>query len=129
MNADIQRDVLDRLASRVTGCAHTVSNTLGTGFLEKVYENALQVEMLHVGIRTSQQATFAVRYRGEIVGTYVPDLIAEDSVIIEIKATARLDPVHRVQCMNYLRTTGLSVALLMNFGLPRLDIQRVVHNF
>jgi len=129
MDADAERSALDAITSRVIGCAHTVGNVLGPGFLEKVYENALMVELRYDGLRVDQQAPFQVRYREEVVGNYVPDIVVERSVILEVKAQARLDVVNRVQCLNYLRATGLRIALLLNFGSPRVEVQRVVHRY
>ena len=129
MNADAHQLGLDQITSDVIRCAHQVSNTLGTGFLEKVYENALLVEMRHAHLEAKQQIPITVRYRDEIVGNYVPDILVQDSVIIEVKAVTSLDVVHRVQCLNYLRAAGLSVALLINFGQPRLEVRRIVHKF
>ena len=129
MDADGERSALDTITSRVIGCAHTVGNVLGPGFLEKVYENALMVELRYDGLRVDQQAPFQVRYREEVVGNYVPDIVVERSVILEVKAQARLDVVNRVQCLNYLRATGLRIALLLNFGSPRVEVQRVVHRY
>ena len=128
MNTE-ERDDLNSLTEQVLAAIFEVSNTLGAGFLEKVYENALMVELRYSGVQVAQQPSFVVRYREEIVGSYVPDLIVEGAVIVEVKALSRSDPVHRMQCMNYLHTTGLNVALLVNFGLPRLDVQRVVYEF
>jgi len=129
MDADGERSALDTITSRVIGCAHTVGNVLGPGFLEKVYENALMVELRYDGLRVDQQVPFQVRYREEVVGNYVPDIVVERSVILEVKAQARLDVVNRVQCLNYLRATGLRIALLLNFGSPRVEVQRVVHRY
>ena len=129
MDADGERSALDTITSRVIGCAHTVGNVLGPGFLEKVYENALMVELRYDGLRVDQQVPFQVRYREEVVGNYIPDIVVEHAVILEVKAQARLDVVNRVQCLNYLRATGLRIALLLNFGSPRVEVQRVVHRY
>jgi len=123
------RQELDVLSSRIIGSAFNVSNSLGCGFLEKVYENAMAVEFRSTGIQYSQQASFLVRHREEVVGEYVPDLIVEDSIVVEIKALDCLSRIHQAQCMNYLRATGLRLALLLNFGMPRVEIKRIVMNF
>ena len=120
---------LDSLSSRIIGSAFAVSNSLGCGFLEKVYENALAVEFRSTGIRCSQQASFLVRHRDEVVGEYIPDLIVEECIVVEVKALECLNRVHQAQCMNYLRATGLRLALLLNFGRPKVEVQRVVMNF
>jgi GxxExxY protein len=129
MNADAQRLRLDQITSEVIRCAHQVSNSLGTGFLEKVYENALMVELRHAHLDAQQQVPITIRYREEIVGMYFPDILVTESVIVEVKAVSALDMVHRVQCLNYLTATGRSVALLINFGTARLDVRRVVQGF
>ena len=125
----ISREELDLLSSRIIGNAFSVSNSLGCGFLEKVYENALAVEFRSTGIRCSQQASFQVRHRNEIVGEYIPDLIVEDAIIVEVKAIDTLGRIQQAQCMNYLRATGLHLALLLNFGRPKVEVRRIVMNF
>ena len=129
MKADAHQLRLDQITSGVIRCAHQVSNVLGAGFLEKVYENALMVELRHAQIEAKHQVPVTVRYREEIVGSYVPDILVQDSIIVEVKAISALDLVHRVQCLNYLRAMDLNVALLINFGTPRLEVRRIVHRF
>ena len=127
MNADSKR--LDEISERVIGCAFTVANTLGAGFLEKVYENALVHELTKAGLMVRQQIAIAVEYDGITVGTYAADLLVEDAVLVEIKAVRALDTNQDAQCLNYLRATGLTVCLLMNFANPRLEIRRRVNGF
>ena len=98
MNADAS--VLNRISQRTIGCALTVSNTLGCGFLEKVYENALVLELRQAGLRVDQQAGVMVRYHGIVVGQYIADLLIEQAVAVELKAVRAIDNVHRAQCMN-----------------------------
>jgi GxxExxY protein len=124
MNAD--ETVLDHLTERIIGSALTVSNALGAGFLEKVYENALVHELRKAGLAVAQQRGVTVMYDGVIVGDYAVDLLVQESVIVELKAIKAVAAVHRAQCINYLRATGLQVCLLLNFGNPRLEIKRVV---
>ena len=109
----------------VIGAAFAVSNTLGCGFLEKVYENALAIELRSRGYEVQQQAPLEVRYKEEIVGIYSADLVVNGQVVVELKAVRALDVVHRAQCMNYLRASGIRTGLVLNFGLPRLDVLRV----
>ncbi len=116
------------LSKRVIGCAIEVSRTLGCGFAEKVYENALMVELLRVNVRAEQQKAVMVRYRGVVVGDYVVDILVEDALLVEVKAIDRLSPVHEAQLMNYLRATDCRVGLLLNFGGPQLGIRRLVWN-
>ena len=124
MNAD--ETVLDRLTERIIGSALTVSNALGAGFLEKVYENALVHELRKAGLLVAQQRGVTVMYDGVIVGDYAVDLLVQESVIVELKAIKAVAEIHRAQCINYLRATGLRVCLLLNFGNPRLEIKRIV---
>jgi GxxExxY protein len=117
---------LTRLSERIIGCAFTVANTLGSGFLEKVYENALAYELRKSGLVIEQQHDLVVRYDGVIVGEYVADLFVEDTVLVELKAVRELDDVHRAQCLNYLKAAGLRLCLLINFGKPRLQVKRLM---
>lgn len=104
----------------------TVANALGSGFLEKVYENALAFELREVGLAVAQQHGIVVTYRGAVVGEYFADLLVQDAILVELKTARALDRVHRAQCLNYLWATGLHLCLLMNFGTPRLEFHRVV---
>jgi GxxExxY protein len=117
---------LNDLSGRVIGCAFTVLNTLGAGFLEKVYENALAQELRDSGLAVEQQRSVKVHYHGAVVGEYSTDLLVEGVLLVELKTVRALDDVHRVQCTNYLQATGLPLCLLLNFGKPRLEIKRVV---
>jgi GxxExxY protein len=112
--------------SRIIGCAFTVANTLGPGFVEKVYENALAHELRKAGLAIEQQRGVAVTYDGVIVGEYATDLMVDGAVIVELKAVRELDDIHRAQCLNYLKATGLCVCLLINFGKPRLEVKRLM---
>jgi len=129
MNADEHRIELDRITKEIISCGFKVSNTLGCGFLEKVYENALAIELRKAGLKTDQQHGIAVDYEGTVVGEYAADLLVAGEVLVELKAVKTLDDVHLAQCMNYLKATGLSVCLLMNFGKPKLEVKRVVQGF
>ena len=117
------------MTEKVIGCAYTVSNVLGCGFLEKVYENALAHELRKAGLRVRQQHGITVNYDGVAVGDYAADLLVEDVLVVELKATKSLDDVHLAQCLNYLKATGLNLCLLLNFGRPRLEVKRVVNNY
>ena len=111
---------------RIIGCARTVLHALGTGFLEKVYEDALVHELRKSGLAVSQQHPMLVRYDGIVVGDYTVDLLVEPIVLVELKVAKAIDEVHRAQCLNYLKATGLHLCLLLNFGKPRLEIKRIV---
>jgi GxxExxY protein len=114
------------LAYEVVGAAMEVHRTLGPGFLEKVYENALGVALKHRGIEFVQQAPISVVFQGEIVGVYLADILVEGSVIVELKAIDCITDVHRAQVMNYLKATGLRLALIMNFANRKLEWELIV---
>lgn len=116
----------DPLTSRIIGCAYRVANELGSGFLEKVYENALAHELRKAGLGVVQQHCIEVHYDGVKVGDYVADLLVEGQILIELKACKDLDEIHLAQCLNYLKATGLKVCLLMNFGRPKIQIRRLM---
>lgn len=106
-----------------------MSNVLGTGFLEKVYENALAIELRQTGLQVVQQQRIEVRYRDVLVGDFVADLLIVECVIVEVKAVKALDDIFTAQCLNYLKATGLQVCLLVNFGAPKATVKRIVHGF
>jgi GxxExxY protein len=124
MDTDDGRSV--RISERIIGCAFTVGNELGSGFVEKVYENALAHELRIAGLAVEQQYGITVLYKGVTVGVYAADLLVEGSVIVELKAIRELDDVHRAQCLNYLKATGLRLCLLINFGKPRVEVKRLM---
>jgi GxxExxY protein len=126
MHTDEHRWELNELTATIIGCVYTVANTLGSGFLEKIYENALAHELRKAGLRVAAQCPLKVHYDGIIVGEYNADLLVEDTVIIELKAVKNIDDVHRAQCLNYLKATGLHICLLINFGTPKVEIKRIV---
>jgi GxxExxY protein len=114
------------LSKRIIGCALTVLHALGTGFLEKVYENALLHELRKAGLAVSQQHRMVVQYDGVVVGDYTVDLLVDHIVLVELKAAKGIDEIHLAQCLNYLKASGLHLCLLLNFGKPRLEIKRIV---
>lgn len=120
---------LNKLSERIIGCVYAVSNGLGAGFLEKVYENALAHELRKAGIHCEHQRPLKVEYDGVVVGEYTSDILVEECIILELKAVSALDEVHVAQCMNYLKATGLTLCLLINFGKPRAEIKRIVNRF
>jgi GxxExxY protein len=119
--------VVNQISERIIGCAFRVMNTLGTGFLEKVYENALAHELRTAGLRVTQQQAISVSYNGTNVGDYTADLLVESTVVVELKAVKALDSVRTAQCINYLKASRLRLCLLLNFGKPRLEIQRIAN--
>jgi GxxExxY protein len=124
MNADFD---INKVTELVIGCAYRVGSALGSGFLEKVYENALAIELRKANVPMTQQHPLEVIYSGEVVGNYVADIVVADCLIIEIKALQRLDKIHMAQCLNYLRALNLRIGLLINFGAPSVDIKRIVN--
>jgi GxxExxY protein len=108
------------------GCAFEVLNSLGHGFHEKPYENALAVELAHRGIPFVQQGRYPMMYRGVVVSEFVPDLTAFDKVVIDTKTIARITDQEIGQMVNYLKITGLPVGLILNFRNPKLEFRRVV---
>ncbi len=112
----------------VIGCAFDVINELGTGFLESVYEKALLLALRQKGIAAYAQHPIHVFFRGENVGDYYADLLVEDKVIVELKTVKILLPEHEAQIINYLNATQIEVGLLINFGVPRIEIKRFTRN-
>lgn len=104
---------------------YTVANTLGHGFLEKVYENALALELKKHGFRCEQQVPISVRYDGIRVGEYFADLLINEEIIVELKCVREFDDVHMAQCLNYLKATNLQTCLLANFNKARVEVKRI----
>ena len=129
MDADKRRSRLDEVTGEIIRCAYIVSNKLGSGFVEKVYENALVIEVRRAGLSVEQQYGIKVRYDQVVVGEFAADLLVDESVIVELKAVKALDEIHSAQCLNYLKATGLKVCLLVNFGKSRAEIKRIVLDF
>jgi GxxExxY protein len=113
------RTRLNEVSEAIIGRAFTVLNTLGAGFFEKVYENALALELREAGFAVAQQYGATIRYKNTIVGEDFVDLLVNDAVLVELKTVKALDEIHRLQCVNYLKATGLHLCLLLNFGNPR----------
>ena len=128
MNTD-EHGYLDSLTERVLGAVFEVSNTLGAGFLEKVYERALLRELALRGIRATAQTSLAVTYKGHHVGEYFADILVEDLLVIELKCVDRLANDHTAQCLNYLRASGLGLCLLVNFQRPKVEWKRIIFGF
>jgi len=118
----------DELTKAIIGCAYTVHNTLGAGFLEKVYENALRIELEKSGLIVRQQQAIHVIYDGQIVGEYYADLWVNDRIVVELKAVQLLMRQHEVQLVNYLTATGIDIVLLLNFG-SSVQVKRKFREF
>jgi GxxExxY protein len=113
----------DTLTKMIIGCAYKVHNALGSGFLEKVYENALKIELEKIGLVVKQQEPINVTYGGQVVGEYFADLWVDGRVVIELKASQMLVKQNEVQLVNYLAATGIDCGLLLNFG-PSVEVKR-----
>lgn len=118
-------DDRDPLSRAVLGAAFEVANVLGHGFLEVVYQRALLRELELRGLSAEREVQFAVEYKGVQLALYQADLVVEREIIVELKAVEALGSAHVGQCLNYLRASGLSTALLINFGRPKLEFRRV----
>jgi len=103
-----------KLTEKIIKAAYTVHNVMGFGFLEKVYQNALMIELRKTGLSILSEEPITVYYENEIVGEYVADIVVEGKVILELKAVKELTEIHEVQLVNYLKATGIEVGLLLN---------------
>jgi len=115
----------EKLTEQIIKAFYKVYNTLGYGFLEKVYENALAIELRRTGLGVAQQHPIKVYYEGELVGDYYADLIADNTIIVELKAAEAVSEAHEAQLLNYLKATEIEVGLLLNFG-PKLEFRRKI---
>ena len=118
----------DKLTEKIIACAFKVSNNLGSGFLEKVYENALAHELRKTGLQVEQQYPIQVTYDGILVGDYYADILVNHQIILELKTIENLTDIHMAQCLNYLRATGFHICLSINFYHPKVQIKRIVHH-
>ncbi len=103
-----------------------VHRELGSGFLEKVYENALMILFEQNNIKAKQQENIKVKFRNKVIGDYIADIIVDDLIILELKCCKKIDTVHKAQLANYLKATGKKVGIILNFGKESLEIERVV---
>ena len=115
------------LTDQIIAAFYSVYNALGYGYLEKVYENAMVLELRHRNLEVQPQAPIIVRYRGQVVGEYYADLLVAGKVIVELKAAKDLAPEHEAQLLNYLQATSIEVGLLLNFG-PEPTVKRKVYD-
>ena len=116
---------INEITQKIIGCAYTVSNTLGIGFVEKVYENALAHIIRKSGLKVVQQWPIMVSFDGVVVGEFFADLLVAERVLVELKAVSMLKDEHTAQALNYLRATGLEICLLINFGTSKIEITRL----
>ena len=127
MNADSYDFKHTELTEKIIKAFYRVYNTLGYGFLEKVYENALLIELTKMNIPAVTQSPIKVFYDGNIVGKYLADVLVDDKVITEVKAINVLLPEYEAQLLNYLKATNIEVGILLNFG-PKPEIKRKAFN-
>jgi GxxExxY protein len=110
------------------GAVFEVNRILGSGFLEKVYENALLIELKTRGLKAESQVPVKVFYKEKTVGEYIVDILVEKKVIVELKTVEKFDKVHEAQLLNYLKASGIQIGLLVNFKHPKAEIKRMVLN-
>ena len=119
---------INELTYAVNGAIFEVNKVLGPGFLEKVYEKALLLELRRRDLKAESQVPINVIYKGDVVGEYLADMLVENRVIIEIKTVENLDKIHEAQLLNYMKATGIQVGILVNFRHPKAQIKRMVLN-
>ena len=116
------------LSEKIIGLAIEVHKVLGSGFLEKVYENALTWELNQNGLKACQQVPIPVIYKGQNVGDYFADILVEDKIILELKALKKIDSIHEAQLLHYLKATNLKLGYIINFGSrTKLEFKRMVN--
>jgi GxxExxY protein len=115
----------EELTERILKCAYRVQNTLGCGFLEKVYEKSMMVALEREGLQAVSQVPLRVHFDGFLVGEYVADIVVDRTVLLEIKATEDNPGIYTAQVLNYLKATRLPVGMLLNFGRPKLYVRRL----
>ena len=116
----------NELTYKIRGAIFEVNSILGHGFLEKVYEKALMIELPKRGLSAECQVPIEVEYKGEIIGEYFADIVVNNKVILELKSIESLQKIHEAQLLNYLKATGIKVGLLVNFTYPKAEIKRFV---
>jgi len=123
--ANIKMNIND-ITYKINSAIFEVNQVLGAGFLEKVYENALLIELKNKGLNVKRQVPIEVNYKGEVVGDYFADIVIEDKIIIELKAVEKLQKIHEAQLLNYLKATEYKIGLLVNFTHPKAEIKRFI---
>ena len=116
------------ITEKIIGAAYKVARTLGYGFLEKVYENAMVLELRKIGLMVKNQFPISVFYEGKVIGEYFADLFVESSVIVELKTVSEIAPIHKAQLLNYLRATKIKTGLLINFGASKVEVKRLLND-
>jgi GxxExxY protein len=124
-----EHEFIDAVIQDSVGAAYEVANTLGGGFLEKVYGKALARELALRGRDVKQQVSYSVMYKGGLVGEYFADLIVERQLVVELKCVDQFSNEHMAQCLNYLRASGLRFGLLLNFKRSKMQWKRIISGF
>jgi len=114
------------LTYKIRGCVFEVYRELGAGFLEKVYEKALLIELRKQGLNCKAQQSLTVKYKENVVGEFLTDIVVEDRVILELKSTNKITSAHEAQILNYLKATGIKFGLLINFTYPKATVKRYI---
>ncbi|QWV95938.1 GxxExxY protein [Geomonas nitrogeniifigens] len=117
--------IYEDLTGKILAACFDVSNELGNGFLESVYEKSLLIALEEAGLQAQAQVPLQVFYRKKNVGDFYADVVVEGTVLLELKAVKALAPEHVAQVLNYLKATGIGVGLLINFGSPKLEYRRL----
>ena len=119
----------NEITARIIEAAFEVGNELGVGYLESVYENALCIALRQKDLQVSRQVPLKVSFRGVIIGDFKADLMINEKIIVEIKVAANLLNEHYAQILNYLKTAGIEVGLVINFGTPKIQYRRFENRF
>jgi GxxExxY protein len=117
---------INEITYEINGAVFEINRVLGSGFLEKVYQNALMVELKSRGLKAESQVPIKVLYKDDVVGEYIADILVEEKVIVELKTVESLGKIHEAQLLNYLKATGIQLGLLVNFTHPKAEIKRMV---
>jgi len=126
MNTKNENIIYKELSYKIVGLAMDVHRKLGYGFLEKVYENALMVLFQKEAVPAQQQEPVTVYFEGSVVGDYYADILVDNKIILELKTVEKIMDAHRAQVLNYLRATGVKLAIILNFGKKTLEYERLV---
>ena len=127
MNTKNNNFIEKDLSYKIIGCAMEVHNSLGYGFLEKVYENALLIALRDNDIKAESQTSISVYFHNKIVGDYFADILVENKIILELKTVEKVGQVHRAQLLNYLKATKLNLGFLLNFSKEKLEYERFIY--
>jgi len=117
---------MNEVTYKINGAIFEVNRILGSGFLEKVYQRALLIELRKRGLKAQSEVPIQVLYKGNMVGDYFADIVVEDGIILELKAIEKFQKVHEAQLLNYLKATGMHIGFLINFTHPKAEIKRMV---